>query len=331
MAHGDAMAEEEEHELHMPHDRLFAATFGVPANAAAFLRPNLPVKVAEAVSWEELQLLSGSFVDSAFKASHTDLLFSAPIDGRHGLLYLLFEHQSTPDPALPLRLLRYVTRIWERCLAEDGGDAKLPVVLPVVLSQNAQAWDVPNRLNAMLDIPAQLAADLAPFIPDFEYRHLQLADVPFDAIPGTPSGILVLRVMKAERIGRLLDAVVWDPDLMDSAPLGLLQMVLRYMLSADIDTQGFIAKIGELRHAESRRSAMTLAQRFRHEGRQEGRAEGFHTALQLAVVEALELRFERTPDGLREAVEGIQDDGTLRDLLRAAIRCQSIEEFARLL
>ena len=315
------MTEGEEHELHMPHDKLFAATFGVPANAAAFLRPNLPSAVAAAVTWEDLQLLPGSFVDSQFKKSHADLLFSAPISGTDGLIYILFEHQSSPDPWLPLRLLRYLTRIWERCQNERPEAEKLPVVIPVVLSQNAQLWEVPTRLSSMLDIPPEIEASLRPFIPDFEYRHVQLAGLPFAAIPGTPSGILVLRVMKAERIGQLLDEMVWDGNVMNGTPLGLLQMVLRYILSADIDTQGFLDKISKLQDSERQRSAMTLAQRFRQEG--------FHTARQEDVLEALELRFESIPDGLKEAVQAVRDDEKLRELLRSAIRCQSIEEFSR--
>jgi hypothetical protein len=70
-------------------------------------------------------------------------------------------------------------------------------------------------------------------------------------------------------------------------------------------------------------AAMTLAQRYHQEGLQKGRQED--------VLEALSIRFEQVPEGLREAVLGVADEGKLRELLRAAIRCQSLEEFARAL
>jgi hypothetical protein len=46
------------------------------------------------------------------------------------------------------------------------------------------------------------------------------------------------------------------------------------------------------------------------------------------VIEALEIRFEHVPEGLAEAVRGIQDEEHLRRLHRAAIRCASLEDFA---
>jgi hypothetical protein len=85
----------------------------------------------------------------------------------------------------------------------------------------------PDRTNSRLLIDAL-----------FEYRHLQLAQMAFEAIPGTPGGILVLRAMKAQRLGRLLDDQVWDENLMKLTPLELLQRVLRYLLAADIDKGG---------------------------------------------------------------------------------------------
>lgn len=316
------MADEED--IHLPHDKLFSATFSVPANAAAFLQAKLPPAVASAIVWSELKPVSGSFVDSQFRSSHTDLLFAAPLAGSEGLIYLLFEHQSSPDPALPLRLLRYLTRIWEQFAKEQPQRTKLPVILPVVLSQNAEVWHVASRLSALLDIPAGLADALSPFIPDFEYRHLQLADMAFEAIPGTPSGILVLRVMKAERLGRLLDDPVWDEQLIARTPLELFQLVLRYLIGVHVDKKSFEAKIKTIADPKTRHAAMTLAQQYRQEGLLEGRFEG----RQKAILEALELRFERVPEGLKEAVREVAEDAKLSELLRAAIRCETLDEFA---
>jgi hypothetical protein len=222
-------------------------------------------------------------------------------------------------------LLRYLTRIWERCQRDQPGCKKLPVILPVVLSQNAEVWPIAPRLSSLLDIPEGLEAELAPYIPDFEYRHLQLADMAFEGIPGTASGILVLRVMKAERVGRLLDDWVWDEELMAGTPLELLQMVLRYLVGAEVDKKGFTDRLHRLSEPETRAAAMTIAQQLRQEGHQEGRQEG----RQEDILEALELRFERVPVGLSEAVRLVMDDAKLRELHRAAICCESLESFAQ--
>ena len=80
--------------IHNPHDKLFKAGFGDPATAAAFLRVELPAGVASLIDWAALRPEPGTFVDSHYRHSETDLLFSAPLAGKPCLVYLLFEHQT---------------------------------------------------------------------------------------------------------------------------------------------------------------------------------------------------------------------------------------------
>ncbi len=61
----------------------------------------------------------------------------------------------------------------------------------------------------------------------------------------------------------------------------------------------------------------------------QGRQEGKILAQQKAVVEALEIRFDRVPDGLREEIGRIVDAARLHVLLRAAIRCVDLASFAK--
>jgi hypothetical protein len=130
----------------------------------------------------------GSFVDSHYRHTESDLLFSANLAGSDSLLYLLFEHQITNEPTLALRLLRYMVRVWEACLKQQPTPASLPVILPIVLAQNAEVWDISPRFASLLDLPAGCEKALSPFVPDFTFRLIQLAAVPFEAIRGTPAG-----------------------------------------------------------------------------------------------------------------------------------------------
>lgn len=127
---------------------------------------------------------------------------------------MLFEHQSAPDPWLALRLLRYMVRIWEAQIQADPSAAKLPVILPVVLAQNADVWSVEPHLGALLDLPDNVGAAFAPYVPEFTFRLCQLAEMGFESIRGTASGILILRTMKAERLAQLLHEAVWDESLL---------------------------------------------------------------------------------------------------------------------
>ena len=256
--------------IHQPHDKLFKSTFGEPANATGFLRGELPAGLSAAILWDRLQLEPGCFIDSHYRHSESDLLFSAPLHGQDCLIYVLFEHQRELDRWLALRLLRYMVRIWEEFLHQQPEATQLPVIVPVVLAQNAQRWELPSEFASLLDIPAGLADDTRPFVPDFTFRLIQLADLPFHKILGTPAGIITLRVMKAERIAKLLDDQVWDEALMSQLPREILEFIIRYILDAGVDKDAFDRKICRITQPQIQSSAMTIAQQLRQEGRQEG-------------------------------------------------------------
>ena len=97
-----------EEPIHQPHDKLFKSSFSDPINAAAFLRTEIAPALSEQIAWPNLRLEPGSFVDSQFRNSQSDLLFSAPLLDSECLIYLLFEHQSSEEtcsPQFPLAAL----------------------------------------------------------------------------------------------------------------------------------------------------------------------------------------------------------------------------------
>ena len=105
---------------HNPHDLLFKGIFSQPETAADHFAAVLPQELVAAIDLGALRLEPGSFVDAALHERHTDLLFSAPWrepdeeQPASLMLYLLFEHQSSNDPLMPYRMLRYMVRIWEQ-------------------------------------------------------------------------------------------------------------------------------------------------------------------------------------------------------------------------
>ena len=264
--------------MHQPHDKLFKAGFSDPETTARFLRSQLPPALTAAIDWSSLRLEPGCFIDSHFRQSESDLLFHARAGEQAVAIYLLFEHQTTEDRYIALRLLRYMVRIWETHLKQETG-TPLPVIVPVVLAQNARSW-----------------------------------------------------ALKAERSGDLLADPVWDESLLDRLPRLIFEMLLGYILRADIDKDDFDNKIKLFQKAETRTTAMSLAEQLRQEGhlagRQEGRQEGHLAGRQEAVLAYLEIRFGPVPQGLVEAMRQVADPARLESLQRTSFTCASIEEFA---
>ncbi len=79
---------------------------------------------------------------------------------------------------------------------------------------------------------------------------------------------------------------------------------------------------------EGREETRSLAEQFRQEGRQEGREEGLIFSKQQDILEALGIRFQRVPEGLREEIEAVSDPKKLSLLHRAAITKVDLESFA---
>ncbi|NDG73674.1 MAG: hypothetical protein EBY32_20690, partial [Proteobacteria bacterium] len=312
-----------ERPLHQPHDKLVKSTFSDPDNARAFLQAHLPSKLVRHMDWTSLSLLSGSFIDPEFAATSSDLLFTAKIDGHPAFLYILFEHQNQEDSLIGLRLLTYMVRIWNDYLRANPGATKLPAILPLVLAQDNKPWKSSTRFADLIDIP-EGAGEMKKHIPDFEFQLVELFRMPFEKILGTPMGILTLRALKAEKLQALLDDPVWDETLLIQLPSASFEMLMRYILDRDLDKPAFRRKLQTLRNPSLSKNAMSLAEQFRQEGRQEGLV----FSQQQAILQALEIRFRRVPEGLRQEIEAITDSKKLTHLHRAAITSADLESFA---
>ena len=83
---------------------------------------------------------------------------STPRPGKPVSMYLLFEHQSSPDPWMRLRLLRYGCRIWEADRRDDPDRRELRPIVPVVFYQGARDW---NHSTAFSDLFPEAARGLA--------------------------------------------------------------------------------------------------------------------------------------------------------------------------
>jgi predicted transposase/invertase (TIGR01784 family) len=314
--------------IHQPHDKLVKSTFSDPDNARAFLQAHLPRKLARRIDWSSLSLVSGSFIDPEFAATSSDLLFTAQIDGHLAFLYILFEHQNQEDPLIALRLLSYMVRIWNDHLRNNPGASTLPPILPLVLAQDNKPWKSSTRFADLIEIPAGAGEELKNHIPDFEFQLVELFRMPFEKILGTPMGILTLRALKAEKLQALLDDPVWDEALLVQLSPASFEMLMRYILDRDLDKPAFRKKLKTLHNPKLSKNAMSLAEQFRQEGRKEGRQEGLIFSKQQDILEALEIRFDRVPEGLREEIESISDSKKLTHLHRAAITSTDLESFA---
>lgn len=116
-----------------PHDKLFKALTDDPRVAGTLLRERLPAAIAAQLSDDPPEPVEGSFIDEELRGSQSDRLFKVRTRaGGEAFLYALVEHKSAPDPGLPLQLLGYMLRIWQRHSGRDSarGCGRFPRSFP---------------------------------------------------------------------------------------------------------------------------------------------------------------------------------------------------------
>ncbi|XWN34943.1 MAG: Rpn family recombination-promoting nuclease/putative transposase [Roseivirga sp.] len=119
--------------LTSPHDLFLKATLSSPQAMRDFFQAHLPADVLARIDLSTMQLTQASYVSAELKALHNDLVFTCQIDGKKGYLYLLMEHQSTPDWLLPLRLIKYDIALLEDALKGKEAGTPFPVIFNVCL------------------------------------------------------------------------------------------------------------------------------------------------------------------------------------------------------
>ncbi|MCK6521664.1 Rpn family recombination-promoting nuclease/putative transposase [Myxococcota bacterium] len=190
-----------------PHDHLFKLVFSEPAELAPVLRALLPAPVAERLDLDQLIPSPTEQLDGDLRLRAPDLLYRAPwLGGGWAHLALVIEHQSSPDPLMPLRALRTTLRVWEQA---EG--PRLPVVITVVITHGARPWSAPTRLSELYDAPPEAIERLRPYLPELGLLLEDLAVIPDERVPGDGGGklaLLLLRHAHDNKVWETLDANV---------------------------------------------------------------------------------------------------------------------------
>ena len=145
-----------------------AAPTSLCSTSGSHAAPSLAPLVSR-IDWSTLQVTDGHYVDEELATRQSDLLYTAKLDGHPVGLYLLFEHQSTPDPLMAFRLLRYMVRIWDRWLGDHPSARTLPVIVPVVLAHAEDGWHEATSMGELYALPSELLSAVSGYVPMFAF------------------------------------------------------------------------------------------------------------------------------------------------------------------
>lgn len=324
-----------EAQINNPHDQLFKEAFSHVENAAVFFQTYLPAELHARLDLKTLKLQPGHFTDEALWHSESDLLYTVQSDDCTTLLYCLFEHQSTPDAWMPLRLLRYILGIWEQYRKQNPTAKRLPPVLPLVLFQGGSAWTADLSVSGLIDIPT----GFEPYQPQFQHLLVDLSQMDADELKGTLLVKTCLLALKYSRQGmhkelpRLFQLLAEMTQ--QHGSLSMIRTLLRYICTVDNETdlKEYMKQVAAINAPKFEEEFMTIAEQLiskgRQEGRQEGRQQGMQQGMQQGeaktLVKILEKRFGSVPASIMHQIQ-TADTGKLDAWIDAALDASSLQD-----
>ena len=208
--------DEPEQAVSQPHDKYFYSVFSNEQDAASLLRTCVPRPLANTLKWSTLTRRSGRFVADDWRGREADLLFSVQREGTETpvLVYVLLEHQSTPDQWLRLRCsatayrggssgsgsmrVRSGCRCWCRWHSRSLSDTTAPrerlgwaksgaEATVFGRYQGAQRWRYQREF-------ADLVSDAAPewrWVPRFEHLLIDQTEMAAESVTGAVAARLL--------------------------------------------------------------------------------------------------------------------------------------------
>lgn len=306
-----------------PHDLFARYTFEHPQRAAAELRAVLPPAVATEVDWATLRREFRSVVDPELRETERDLLFSAQLrGGRPVLLYLLLEHQSSVDPWMAWRMLRYVVKQLEQWRQHHPESRRLPAIIPLVLYHGEEGgWTAPRRVEELFDVPEPTERWRA-LLPRFEYLLDDLTAEEAAALmarlgpPLMRLALLALKYGRSEELAgqvpgwRALFAELWaEPGGQEE-----LSTLVRYLLRVG-DKAAYAATAGVLNSLMEARGAEALMRSYGDElvelGEKRGELKGLARGRAEGVLRILTARGMPVDEAARQRILSCTDLTTL--------------------
>jgi hypothetical protein len=259
------------------------------------------------------------------------------------LVCVLIEHQSQPDPRMPLRMLLYTVLYWEREWksweesAAPRSPLRLTPVVPIVLHTGKTPWRKHRSLAELMGGPETLRR----FTPTWEPMFLDLAGKsPAEWLDAAGYWLNALALVRgdqedAETFSATMQRILLRLELLADKDRGRWHDLIRFVLLWAIyrrppEERGNLVEIANSSQTNAARQkevitvSQTIADALRAEGKLEGQIEHARQALR----ELLKEKFQSIPDSLLERIEATGDLPRLNAALRSVLHMASLDDLS---
>ncbi|RKX75381.1 MAG: hypothetical protein DRP49_04715 [Spirochaetes bacterium] len=297
--------------------------------ACQLLHSFVDVPLVRNISPENLQLVDKSFVSDELLKRESDIIYKVNLKGASAYIYILLEFQSTPDKAMPARMLNYIMMFYDMIL-RSSRKGNLPAVLPLLLYSGEKDWNVPLKLERLIDpyLPEK-------YIPHFEYYPIIIKDYSDETlfqINNLVSAIMV--VENSHEDGNYQELVSRVTECLKKEHGGDIriftnwfkQLINKKEPEVMVDD---IFGLGDSSHMFAE-TAERLVKRWREEGIEQGIEQGIKQGIEQGIeqgelkekheilIRLMELKFG-LDDNEREMIRKVQSPGVLDSALDAVV------------
>ena len=141
-------------DIHHIHDKSYKDLYSKKEIAIDLFKNFVKKEFTQDLKVEDLELVNKSYISSDYEESESDILYKAKIGDTEAIFYILLEFQSKVDYTMPLRLLFYMCEILREYAKNEkheksNKNIKIPAIIPIVLYNGKQVWDVPSEFRKM--------------------------------------------------------------------------------------------------------------------------------------------------------------------------------------
>jgi len=259
------------------HDSRYKQLFSNPKMLEQLFLSFVHEDFVQHIDFSSATQLNSSFVAEDFKQTESDLIVRVRLKNSEQEIYLflLIEFQSSPDPTMPIRVLRYLLDFYHSLpkFKQLCRKKSLPPVFPLVLYNGDRKWKYPQSVEELLSTTKLFRTE---FIPKFNMNLMEVNTYQEEVllkIKNTVSAVFLLENTDISQIETSSEKIV---DLIEHEDQETYEYFIRWFLH-------FVGQeeVDPITFAEINRSpkmfakkATTFVEMKREEGRVEGLAEG---------------------------------------------------------
>ena len=187
------------------HDIIYKELFSDKGIVSDLLRGFLSPETVKNISFDTLSKPNSSYTNKKGKSRFDDIVWKVKYGDNWFYLYMIFEFQSTPDTSMPIRMISYVSLLYEDLIKSEeisiADGKKLPPILPIVIYDGSKNWGAATNIK---DIIIKTSNEFERYMPSMEYLLINVGKIKQEIINELPTSVAsIFEITRVKEVGHI--------------------------------------------------------------------------------------------------------------------------------